>query len=239
MRFVTVRMGLLWVLGSMIVGGSAQAAELCPPDLPLPQVEVHIREKPLSMDTSLTRAALKNVAREQAGLVFAQGAEEDDNFVGGMMRGKWAVDHKQSFKTATNKKTRQACVWMEELDVWLVMEPHIYLASDLPPHGCLYREIYTHEIRHVEVDRELARKYKEQFMRGMDMVFQMDGAPMSRVVKISDVAREKERISAAMKEPLLVLFEKMMRERAQLQAAVDSPAEYKAVTWNCRHEMVF
>ncbi|MBU0859178.1 MAG: hypothetical protein KJ667_04515, partial [Alphaproteobacteria bacterium] len=156
--------------------------------------------------------------------------------VGGMMLGEVALYHDVAFETATHKKTRQSCVWATQVDVRLTLDPVIYVAQDLQQKDCWHREIYRHELLHLEADRVLLEKYRGQITDGLNMVFATPANYMTGPVKNRATDDTREKMRESMTLPLGVMFDKMMRERGQVQQAVDTPEEYARVASICAHE---
>ncbi len=227
------RMTILTAVVLTGAGRPVMAASLCPQAPAAPVVKMAIAEEPIDFEANRTRAELGVAEAALHADGAAAGHKTYHSFVGGLMQGRMSLFHDISFGVATNKRTGQSCVWITQVDVRLVLAPLIYVAQDLQQEDCWHREIYRHELKHVEADRGLLQKYAARMTDGLGMAFASPADYVSANFPHADITAQKEAMRDMVSHPLGVMFDAMLRERDDAHAAVDTPGEYARVAGIC------
>lgn len=215
----------------------ARAAGLCPRTPEPPIVNIAIAEEPIDFVAGRTREELTAIEAALRGEdPAARGTAEQrtyHSFVGGMMQGEVALYHDVEFDVATDRKTGRSCAWVTQVNVRLTLAPVIYVAKDLQQQDCWHREIYRHELKHVDADRALLQKFVAQMTDGMAMAFERPGDYVSGPFAHADLAEQREAVREMVAYPLGVLFAALLRERPHAHTAVDTAGEYARVAGIC------
>lgn len=223
-----------------MVPGAARAG-LCPESPPLPILNTHIDEAPIDFVAEMTRkdlAAMEEAEQRVQGgtpkLTAPDGQVTYHSFVGGLMRGTIALHHNVEFGVATSKTTGYSCAWITQIDVRLRMEPSIYVAKDLQQKDCWHREVYAHELKHVEADRALLQKYAVLMTDGLGMAFARPQDYMTAALPPHDREARQDVMRQMAARPLGVLFDAMLAERPDRHKDVDAPDEIARVMKTCK-----
>jgi len=193
-----------------------------------PAVHISMKETPVEFDLSLPVAALN---RMQHATPYPSNYHAE---VGGVMNGEITLNHKTAFTRETNASGDKVCVVMKVIEVELSFSPTIYIASDLQHKTCLFKEIFAHESQHVDIDRDVVRKYQAQMTDGMNMMLMMPGDYSSGWIDTAGADHAQDNMQAGIENALAVLFNKMMRERNERQLAIDTQQEYGRITRSCQ-----
>ena len=224
----------------MMVPGTARAA-LCPDFPALPILNTAIDEAPINFVAVMTRKDLAKMEEAELGvqggtpkLTAPDGQVTYHSFVGGLMRGTLSLHHNVQFGVATNKATGYSCAWITQIDVRLHMEPSIYVAKDLQQKDCWHREVYAHELKHVDADRALLQKYAVLMTDGLGMAFAKPQDYMTAELPPDDHKARQDVMRELAARPLGVLFNAMLAERPDRHKAVDAPDEIARVMKTCK-----
>lgn len=206
----------------------ARAADRCPAAAP-PEVEVKIAEAPVIFDVTRSREELASLDID----TISPWPSQYHTSVGGLMRGKIAADHRIAFRDNMNDAKKKGCVQFLKIEVTLRMDPKIYVAREIAGNSCLFREVFGHEEKHIDADRALLEKYAAQMKDALHMATMEPADYSSPVVPAMAMESVRKRMADSIERALGVMFEKMMRERAQRQQAIDSLGEYERVSGSC------
>lgn len=152
--------------------------------------------------------------------------------VGGLMKGGLEVTTNYKISKARYPTLRQNCIWMSEIDIRLEISPTIFIARDYPRDSCMYNAVLEHEMKHIQVDRDIANKYQHQLRQMASNIAQKVGVvgPKSDV----ETRRTEKRIQDYFKTNMNIVLEKMYAERREKQQAVDNIHEYERVQNLCK-----
>lgn len=106
----------------------------------------------------------------------------------------------------------------------MTLESNVFVARELAGEACWFREIIDHELKHVAGDRMLVRKYQDRIRDALMMAYASDES-------VPGGSRDDQ--GRAIVDTLGVMFEAMMRERAEAQRNVDSLDEYRGIMAAC------
>lgn len=225
---------------ALMLPGAARAA-LCPDAPPVPILNTVIDEAPIDFVADKTRkdlAAMEEAEQHVQGgkpkLETPDGQVTYHSFVGGLMRGTVSLQHNVIFGVATNKVTGYSCAWVQQIDVRLHMDPVIYVAKDLQQKDCWHREVYAHELKHVDADRALLQKYAVLMTDGLGMAFARPQDYMTAELPPHDREARQEAMRELAARPLKVMFDAMLAERPERHREVDEPNEIARVMKTCK-----
>jgi hypothetical protein len=221
------------VVTAMCAGRTAAAASLCPQAPAQPVVNLKITEEPIDFEANRTRAELTAMEAAAHSHEVAAGRKTYHSFVGGLMQGEMSLFHDIEFGVATSKKTGQSCLWITQVNVRLVLAPLIYVGQDLQQQDYWHREIYRHELKHVDADRALLQKYAARMADGLGMALATPADYMSANFPRADLPEQRQYMHAMVAQPLGVLFAAMLHERDDVHADVDTAGEYARVAGIC------
>jgi len=196
----------------------AQPVVSCPPR-GTPLVEVQVRDRA----PRILRPAPARTLRTEAGGTF------DGPFPHHLGLTVSTVESRSEITVRTQgPPAGPACAVPTSVRLTLVQTEHsIRLAREVPPNGCLAREVLAHERRHAEVNRRTLRDA---------------AADLRRTARIWAARAEKQaadsgRAAIALQEELAVaiepVLERLRRTQAAAHASIDTPAEYRRLSRLC------
>lgn len=151
--------------------------------------------------------------------------------VGGLMSGEISVKSNFNFSLLRYPQAKQTCIWFDQIDVQIHIDPTIYIAREHEKGSCRYQAIKHHEMKHVYVDRKLVKKYTGEIKRRVQQAVAKVGVVGPR--PDNDVARVQKRMQSYLEDALKPVIDAMYEERRELQQAVDSLEEYERVRNQC------
>lgn len=220
---------LLLLLAAAFYAAPARAADSLCGQPPRPVIEVVVDAAPVAFDTKKTREELAQLEINTA----SPWPQAYHTMVGGVMQGRISADHKITFNRLSDKDSGTGCVWFDKIQIILRIDPKIYIAGELRNNSCWFREVFAHEAKHVEEDHALMGKFGAQIGDGLKMSFAAPADYISGNVPLVVIDAIQKRMESDVTQILTVMFEMMMRERAQRQQAVDSLGEYTLISSRC------
>lgn len=151
--------------------------------------------------------------------------------VNGLMRGKAEIETNVSVSWRTNKITGEGCFWYKSIDVNIKLAPTIYIAKHIKPDTCMYGEVLEHELKHVNVDRELSNKYVHLFEQNIRNFTRQNREVMPHPAY--EAEQIKDKMVAALDKEITRLNGLMQDERLARQARIDTLEEYERVARAC------
>lgn len=147
------------------------------------------------------------------------------------MSGEIEVQSRMRLGIESNRSRSRLCFWYDTLEISIRVDPVIYLASNYNVGTCKYKAIKEHELKHVNVDRELISEFVPAFHKSLKNAVQ-------KTKTVGPVpASQKQQIHQQMKDyiqsTIESVTERMYAERRKRQQAVDSLQEYERVAAQC------
>mgnify|MGYP000158395830 CR=1 FL=1 len=217
----------LTLLAIMVMSTSAFALDKCPPK-PMGKVNIVWGSDNIRYDFTKSQSQMD---RMQTDTVNPYGRDVKTH-VGGLMRGGISVQSNTQVAILTFPRTRQACLWVDKVDISIRIDPKIYIAREHRQGSCKHNAILEHEMKHVFVDREIVKKYipiihdfMEQAVTKVGLVGPKDS---------NDANDYQKKIVDYMQGQLKRINERMYEERKQRQRGVDTLEEYERVANMCR-----
>lgn len=152
--------------------------------------------------------------------------------VGGLMKGGLEVTTNYKVAKARYEILRKNCLWLSEIDIRIKINPTIFIANEYPPGSCMYDSVKTHELKHIQVDRDIATKYQHYLREMASKVAQKVGVvgPKSDI----EARRSEAKIQDYFSQHMNAVLEAMYKERGERQQAVDNIHEYETVQGRCK-----
>lgn len=197
---------------------------------PAPDIKVHVTEDPTYFDLEKSRddlALFRNEANSGHLPSRYHGA------VGGVMEGRFEAGFDVSYHQGLGAGFDRNCVSINRIDVHLVLEPTIYIASEFKDHACWFSEIFAHESKHVDVDREIAARYIGKIEAALGFAFQEPEDYAFVDVPDDSLAIAERDLEAAVKGAIGEMFGSMLRERMDAQVKIDNADEYIRIARAC------
>ncbi len=151
--------------------------------------------------------------------------------VGGLMQGGIELSEKISFRTITHNRMAQMCYWYDTVQVSLHILPTIYIAREFPPGTCKHNAIREHELKHIEVDREIVNKYAA--LIGAAVKQELDKQSLFGPYHTNQSKEVEAYLSGRIAAVIKYHHDMMSDERKRRQQVIDSLNEYERVNHLC------
>lgn len=120
------------------------------------------------------------------------------------------------------------CAVPTAIRIRLVHAEHaIRLARELPPEGCLAREVLAHERRHAEVNRRTLRAAAQELRQAARAWAAQAQA------EAADLGAAALQLQDALGDAIAPVLERLRRSREAGHAAIDTPEEYRRLSRIC------
>ena len=129
-------------------------------------------------------------------------------------------------------RTKAWCLWYDTIDVTLEIDPKIVIAREIHRDPCLRKVTTEHEMKHVNVDRQMVNKYagligKKVYDALAERGFRSTPVPEQHVKSMND------RMGQVVSQIISIEHNRMQLERLDAQRNVDSLEEYERVSALC------
>lgn len=190
-----------------------------------PRIYITPRTDPIVYDYSKTSAEL---GVHQSDTINPYGANVDTS-TGGLREDKPQLKMEVFWKMR-EYQGGEVCLWYDEVKVDIHLQPKIYIAKEFNKGRCR-DAIMTHELKHVQVDRDVMNKYAQLIGQSVQQAVNSMGAvgPYNKHRLDSVQQSMASHIRNAVMQYQLPLQEEMRRRQSQ----VDSLEEYTAVSKIC------
>jgi hypothetical protein len=193
------------------------AAPACPASKPDVTVELNIAEP--VVDNALPQTKLQTLAGHQHHYGRTQGLYRADLEVG------WRA------RIRTSDVAGATCRWVDEVTVTVTMPKRtIYIVHDRHPGSCRYESVLAHERKHQATDEAVLSEHRPRLQR----VAEEAAATLARAgTDAAEGDAVKAKLTAPIAAALKRAFAALAKARAERQAAIDTPAEYRRVRAVC------
>ena len=158
----------------------------------------------------------------------------DGGEVHGLMQGAISLTTTTLISWKIDNVTDQACFWFDKIELEIRLEPFIYVGKETKPGSCRYREVYNHEVKHVNVDRRIVNEYVPIFKQSIqDFVNQRPVFGPYPANLTQDIRKQMTGALRLWYEPVQI---NMDLDRASEQMDVDTVEEYRRVANACPDE---
>lgn len=135
--------------------------------------------------------------------------------------------------SAVSRPNGGSCAQITELNVGIgFRNNNVYVAREFDKRSCAYKEILKHEEKHVATDKQVL----------FDMKDFIEDYVVQAVRKVGFVRTESagtisQEIDARLNDTLAGLSSQISEERQRRQMKIDSPDEYRQVSYSCNGEL--
>jgi hypothetical protein len=201
-------------------------AAQCPRPDP-PEVEVILAQDDVEQDSDLSIAQLKEMMSEDDGSTKAMHGGRE-HFPLGVTATRAGYTYGVEVLVQTHPDGTH-CASLSKLTLeFRFADVHIHLARELPSRSCIQREVLAHENRHVAVDRNLVQSWKNRISDAAKQAARSVGT-----ITVRNVNTAPATLAEQLKPELDTAINRLLEDRARLQALVDSPAEYSRISRVC------
>lgn len=194
-----------------------------------PLVEIAVEVADPVIDFNVTKDALnrkfRNIPIKDADIYHAE--------LDAVMTGALTVGNAINLTESRSASGAEACVGFDRLRVTFRMEPRIYLASEKTHDDCMARVLLEHELKHVQIDKDILAKYQTQARESLEFAFGMPTDVMVGPVPVSLIPDVKAELNGRVQGALTGIVRQVMVERLDRQREFDSHAEYAHLSNSC------
>lgn len=151
---------------------------------------------------------------------------------GGITNGELLVKSSVSTKMQSFPAIHQTCLWVNAVQINILVKPTVYIASDYPQGSCKHNAIAEHEMKHVKTDQRVVQDFSPQIKAAVTAAVQKIG--MVGPKADSDVRAVQTKINAYVQKALDGVTAQMHASRRQRQQQIDTLAEYQRVDRVCK-----
>lgn len=191
-----------------------------------PKISVRPTTKEIQYDFSLTTtqlSAMKSASRNPYG-------PSVDTSTGGLREDQPIMRINVKMGMAEYKHLAQFCVWYDDVDVEIYLQPKIYIAKELNYSPC--REgVLGHEHKHVNVDREVMNKYARIIGQALEKTVNEAGA--LGPYRSRDMKPVEDQMMSRIQGVIDRIEPYLKNEMKAKQSVVDSLSEYERVNKIC------
>lgn len=150
------------------------------------------------------------------------------------MKGGVSIAANVSFKAVQSKFEGYVCVWYDEINVEIKVDPTIVMAKEIYHDPCMRKAVIEHELKHVKVDRLVLNKYSKSIGNRLMNDIKSRGFTAGPLA-IDRIEEVKEKMSHVVRQIIDLEDQKMDIERRERQLQVDTRDEYDRVDDQCPH----
>lgn len=152
--------------------------------------------------------------------------------VNAYMNGKVSIKPQVRIGRRSDPRMGASCLWYDTIDVRIEIAPTIVIAKEIYNDACLRRVTIDHEMKHVNVDRQIVNKYAKIIGQKIYSAIEARGFRTPPVPN-EHVPGMNERMSKVIAQVVEFENNKMQIERMEVQQAVDSLEEYERISTLC------
>lgn len=194
-----------------------------------PQVNVAVKSDDISYDYSKNAAELKALENNRDSSPYPPGA---DTVTGGLRADHPTVATNVTLDIVSRKWGNEGCVRYKTINVEIHLHPQIYVAREYNTGTC-HSAVLAHELKHVQVDREVMNKYAGLIAAEVQDIVNRTGA--LGPFKMESVEAVKAQAAGYITTATDRIEKTMETELNTRQRAVDSLKEYRQVGSFCQN----
>ena len=221
--------GTLLTLAAAQPQSSALSAQENPcPLVKTTQINVKPATEDVHYDSSKTLAQLQGTHIDTINPYDFSGVTSLQGFMKGNIAIKQNIRIGRQFQPALGAY----CLWYDTIGVDIQISPTIVIAKEVYNDPCLRPVTIEHELRHVNVDRQIVNKYAKIIGQKIYAALQERGF-RAHPVPEEYVQSMNERMGTVVAQVIKLENDKMQLERLETQRAVDSWQEYERMSKLC------
>lgn len=151
--------------------------------------------------------------------------------VSGLMSGNINVSMRANIAWSTHPITKNSCMWYDEINVDIISEPTIYIASEHNGNRCRYNATMRHELKHIDVDQSVMKKYSGQFDSAVRKAVR--NLDLSNPFPASNIQAQRAVLNRQIQDAVETTLTSMKSERRARQQKIDSKQEYDHLSRLC------
>lgn len=197
-----------------------------------PRINVKPSQSHIKYDFSKTKAELNAV---DVDTISPYGAHHNTQ-VSGLMSGAIQLKSNVGFMHETHSYLDRGCLYLKTVDVEIVVEPTIFIASEFKKGSCMHNAIMVHEMKHVSVDQQMVNKYTNIIGKKLGEVIDSKGStygPMKKI-KMNEIQMD---VKNTLHDTVIRMNDEMNVERRKRQQAIDNIEEYESIGKGCEGEI--
>ena len=149
----------------------------------------------------------------------------------GFMQGAIKMVPRIKIATKTYPRYKASCLWYEEIDIQIEIDPKIVIAKEVYKDHCMGKAVHDHEMKHINADRRIVNKYSK--IMGQKVYDSLKGRFVAGPVRSEDMDRVGKKMQETVFQIVKHEYKKMELERIDDQRAIDSLEEYERVDAQC------
>lgn len=224
---------IAWVFMTLALPVAPARAQSAQPPNPCPlvkpaQINVVPATQKVKYDYSKTLAQLQQTEVDTINPYGFSGVTS----VNAYMKGTVAIKPQVRIGSQTNTRLRASCLWYDSIDVRIEIAPTIVIGKEIYYDPCLKRVTLDHEMKHVNVDRQIVNKYAKIIGQKIYSAIEARGF-RTPPVPSEHVPAMNDRMSKVIAQVVELEHNKMQLERMEAQQAIDSLEEYERINKLC------
>lgn len=204
-------------LSQLALAGVARAADLCA-DLPKPSVTIKRLDTAITLNTTYSYKSLTNLASDRG---------RPGQQVLGLTRGNATTRFASNTPSAIDPSGRWECASPQIVLTYSFSPLTVYVAREFPPGSCAHKEIYDHEMRHVQTYQTHLTDIEKSLTETLNARF-ATGAPWR-----GPAGQATARLQSELNERWLPYVQREIGKVDAAQALIDTAEEYTRVTNAC------
>lgn len=194
-----------------------------------PVIQVSVRDSTVQYNHSKTKKELETLPVDT---VSPYGAGVQTH-IGGLMSGEVRISQNIRFIQETYPRAGKGCLYIDQINVKIHINPQIYIARDYKRGGCMYRAIMEHEKKHVAVDQKIVAKYSGLIKQALIAEVRAFPAALAGPYAASELDKAQGMFQGRIQGLVNDFTQSMSAERRAEQQKVDSLEEYERVQAQC------
>lgn len=190
--------------------------------LPKPSVTVQRLDEPVKLNSEYSYRSLTTL-----GAALARPGQQ----VLGLTRGNVSVRFTMNSPAFVDRTGRWECSSPQITLIYGLSPITVYVGREFPEGSCAYKEIYEHEMRHVETYRTHTAAIEQPITEALNARFATGAAWRG------PLGQTREKLQREMNERWIPFIQREFNRVEAQQALIDSPEEYARVAKACNGEI--
>ncbi|WP_435640099.1 hypothetical protein [Micavibrio aeruginosavorus] len=201
---------------------------VCPPGV-APVININPVSNTIQYDFSKRSAELGAAMADNDS--YNPYAGMSDTATGGMRHDRVRTSMAMEWSIFHSPDLGQACMQFKSVTLNITLSPVVYVAQEFSRQPCR-AAVIKHELKHVEVDRHIMNAYVQVVGRLMKQAVDQTG--VIGPIPLDDVEKYKSATLEQVKQALHSQDKALEKDQYNLQAQVDSRAEYDRIGSICK-----
>jgi hypothetical protein len=150
----------------------------------------------------------------------------------GLTATQYKYQYQSVYQLSSWPALNKGCVYYDQINVALSLDPIIYIASRFPPGSCRYNATLLHERKHVAVDRMIVNDYSRYIGQAIQQVL-MKMPPSYVSIDVAQIPLQQEKLNNLITRTVDPLIKRMQQDREYRQRQIDTVGEYNYISGLC------